>query len=98
MFARTHTYPVKRLEGEGKEMVPGTPPLCKRVELGLRSNHLCSATDQLIPAQPLINVPLFVGACGALNGDVWILSWGALHTYGTNGIVGWGRTDGANLR
>jgi hypothetical protein len=29
------------------------------------SNHLCSVTDQLIPAHPLINVPLFVGARGA---------------------------------
>jgi hypothetical protein len=40
---------VKRLRGRGKEMVPQSAPLCEYVELS--SDHLCSASSQLLSSQ-----------------------------------------------
>ena len=81
-MSTSHTHiPVKPRSGEGKEMVPETPP---------SENMLDWDSDQIVSALPQINtsqlssfvlgsgVPLMlgVGRAGALGGDVWILSWG----------------------
>jgi hypothetical protein len=58
-------------------MVPETPPPDENM-LDWDWIKIISAQPQINSSQlnPLINVPLFVGARGALSGDVWILSWG----------------------
>jgi hypothetical protein len=70
---------VKATGGEGKDMVPETPPLSMIMfGLGLRSGHHPSL-DQLISSQlNQIGRPFVVGArrAGALSGDVGIWSWG----------------------
>jgi hypothetical protein len=65
-------YPLTRLTGRGKEMVPVRPPLCDHVWTGTQiRSSLNSVSDQLIPAQAIFCAdrrPFVAWARGARGG------------------------------
>ncbi len=69
-------------------------------ELDWDSDQIISTQPQInsIPAQPLINVPLFVGACGGAECRCGDLELGRCTRHGANGIVGWGEQTAHRVR
>jgi hypothetical protein len=100
---------VKQTWGEGKDIVPETPPLQKSCWTGTRY-QLRSAQRQINSPQLSSFVskdrrPLLLsgaGRVGARNGDVWILSLGGVRqppdvsTHRLDGMAGW--SGCANIR
>jgi hypothetical protein len=77
-----YTYPSNGQRGEGKDMVPETPPCENHVGLGLVP---AVPQDQLITDQlnrVRIGRPFVLPWSGARSGDVWIWSGGGVRREG----------------
>jgi len=76
-FAVGIHLPVKRLRGEGKDMVPETPPISDHVGQGLIPAMHQINSSQLNSIVSGFGRAFCCRGAVALSGDGWILSWGA---------------------